>query len=186
MPIKKPEKQIGKSVHLKFYKKGAHGKTSMLADLNVTPMVDMLMMLVVFLLMSFSASGEILFITKDITLPKAYNSVALDRAPVIAVSGTSIALEGELVMRTGDVDERWYSDWKLPPVIERLERMRRLTQEANPDKPFKGDVIIQSDGQVQFSVIKMVMFSCAQAGYINVNFAVQKGGKLVAAPAPGA
>lgn len=186
MPVKKPQKQIGKSVSLRFYKKSAHGKASMLADLNVTPMVDMLMMLVVFLLMSFSASGEILFITKDITLPKAYNSVSLDRAPVIAVSATAIALEGELVMRTGDVDERWYSDWKLPPVIERLERMRRLSQEANPDKPFKGDVIIQSDGQVQFSVIKMVMFSCAQAGYVNVNFAVQKGGKLVPAPTPGA
>lgn len=181
MPVKKPQKQIGKSISLRFYKKGAHGKASMLADLNVTPMVDMLMMLVVFLLMSFSASGEILFISKDITLPKAYNSVTLDRAPVIAISAASVALEGELVMRTGDVDERWYSDWKLPPVIERLERMRRLAQEANPDRPFKGEVIIQSDGQVPFAVIKMVMFSCAQAGYVNVNFAVQKGGKAVVA-----
>ena len=185
MPVKKPQKQIGKTINLRFYKKSAHGKSSPIADLNVTPMVDMLTMLVIFLLMSFSASGEILFITKDIVLPKAYNSVQLDRAPVIAISGAAIALEGELVMRTGDVDERWYSDWKLPPVIERLERMRRLSQEANPDKPFKGDVIIQSDGQVQFSVIKMVMFSCAQAGYINVNFAVQKGGKVGAAAAEG-
>jgi biopolymer transport protein ExbD len=177
MPVSKPEKLLGSSVPFRFFKKMAHGKASPICDLNVTPMVDMLTMLVIFLLMSFSASGEMLFITKDIVLPKAYNSVGLDRAPVIAVSAANIALEGSLVMKTADCDERWYSDWKLPPVIERLEKLRKLARQANPDKAFDGQVIIQSDGLVPFQVIKMVMFSCAQAGYINVNFAVQKGGK---------
>ncbi len=176
MPIKKPDKRLGKSIKVKFAKRGAHGKASPIADLNVTPMVDMLTMLVIFLLMTFSATGEILFISKDIVLPQAYNSAELERAPVVAVSAKALAFEGEFVMNTADINERYFQDWNLPPLKERLENARKAWKADNPDKPFDGQVIIQSDSNVPFSVIKMIMFTCAQASYVGVNFAVQKSG----------
>ena len=36
---------------------------------------------------------------------------------------------------------------------------------------------IQADKQVPFKVIKRVMFSCQNAGYGNINFAVLDGGQ---------
>jgi len=174
MAVRKPKNVLGTSIKLKFAKKGGHGKSSPIADLNVTPMVDMLTMLVIFLLMTFSANGEILFMTKDISLPKAYNSVVLERAPVVAISAASIAFDGEPVMKTADANERWYADWKLTPLIRKLQKVRKTLAETNPDKPFDGQIIIQSDGNVPFAVIKMVMLSSATAGYMNVNFAVQR------------
>jgi len=174
MPIKKPQPGLRRSIKLKFAKAGGHGKAECIADLNVTPMVDMLTMLVIFLLMSFSSSGEILFISKDITLPMAYNAVELERAPVVAVSANEIAMEGSAIMLTEEANERTYKDGKLKPIVNKLKAMARDAKEFNPDKPFDGQVIIQSDQNVPFGVISMVMLSCAEAGYININYAVQK------------
>jgi biopolymer transport protein ExbD len=184
MLIKKPKKVLGESIGLKSVKKG-HGKASPISDLNVTPMVDMLTMLVIFLLMTFSASGEILFITKDIVLPKAFNAVVLDRAPVVALSANAIAMEGQLVMKTAEANERWYPDWRLPPVVRKLQQMAKDSREANPNKPFEGTVIVQSDGGVPFSVVKMIMTSCGEAGFFQINFAVQKAARAGEAPAEG-
>ena len=39
--------------------------------LNVTAMVDMMMVLVIFLVMNFNASGEMLFLSKDIKMAQA-------------------------------------------------------------------------------------------------------------------
>jgi biopolymer transport protein ExbD len=178
MPIKTPGKHSAKATSLKTVK-GAHGRKSVNAELNVTPMVDMLTVFVVFLLMTFSASGEILFISKEISLPTAYHSGSLERSPVISVSPISVSFQGEGVMDTPSVNARWYPDWKLGPLYDKLEWAKKKWREGHPDRTFGGEVIIQSDGDVQFEVIKLVMFTCAQAGYLNVSFAVQKGAATV-------
>jgi biopolymer transport protein ExbD len=51
-----------------------------------------------------------------------------------------------------------------------------LHNAANDSGAFKGDVNIQADRQVQFRVIKRVMYSCAQAGYGNIAFATMAAG----------
>ena len=58
----------------------------MFADLNITPLVDMFVILVLFLIANFSATGEILTMTKDIQLPEAANTEELVMAPVVMVS----------------------------------------------------------------------------------------------------
>jgi len=176
MPVKTPGKRSSKQTALKSLK-GGHGRASVVADLNVTPMVDMLTVFVIFLLMSFSATGEILYISKDITLPTAYHSGNLDRSPVIQISAAIVAFEGEGVMDTSAVSARWYPEWKLQPLYDRLDAAKKEWRERHPDGAFGGEVIVQSDSKVPFEVIKLVMFTCAQAGYLNVSFAVQKGGE---------
>ena len=49
----------------------------------------MMTMLVIFLLMSFSATGEILFVQKNIVLPDAQNWTDLERAPSSVSARTS-------------------------------------------------------------------------------------------------
>ena len=49
---------------------------------------------------------------------------------------------------------------------------------------FKGDVNIQASKEVQFKIIKRVMFSCATAGYQNINFAVTQSGGAAATLGP--
>jgi biopolymer transport protein ExbD len=177
MHIKKPGKVLGRTIKLKNMKMAmGHGKISPVSDLNVTPMVDMLTMLVIFLLMTFSATGEILFVTKDIILPPAYNAVELQRAPVISLSKAAVGFEGQFVLSTTDISETTYPDWNLTPLATYLDEERQSWSlaHASSGEEFKGEVIIQSDSEVPFSTLKFVMATCAKAKYLNMSFAIRQ------------
>jgi biopolymer transport protein ExbB len=179
-PIKAPGPHLKHHVGLGLRKgKGHHGKKSTFANLQLTPMIDMFIVVLIFLLMTFSASGEILFITKDIKLPFAERVEKLDRAPVIAISfpqedpsGGVITLDGSEVSTAKEVREDDSPDWKIAKLTEQLEVKKHNWKLTNPDKPFPGEVIVQADQNVDFKIIKKVMYSCGLAGYQNVHFAV--------------
>ena len=75
MPIHAPHAHLYHSVKLEVAKAklGHAGRKSPYAALNLVAYIDMMTMLVIFLLMSFSATGEILFVQKNIVLPDAQN-----------------------------------------------------------------------------------------------------------------
>lgn len=188
MAIKQPGSRIGSSVNMKGLKIGGKGhRKGMLFSLNLTPMIDMFSILVVFLLITFSATGEILFQTSDITLPKAYSSRALERVPIIGISKTVVIFEGEEVMKTPWVTEKNYPELKLPELSKILKASHDnyVRQHPMPADKAKADkwleeskqVIIQADEQVRFEVIRLVMTTAAIEGYSAINFAVGAKGK---------
>ena len=74
MPIHAPSRAASfKSIKLESAaaKVGKAGRKSVYEALNLVAYIDMMTMLVIFLLMSFSATGEILFVQKNIVLPEA-------------------------------------------------------------------------------------------------------------------
>ncbi|MBJ6763587.1 biopolymer transporter ExbD [Myxococcaceae bacterium JPH2] len=192
MAIKVPGKRYGKRLeHSKVFGHGGHGKKSGFADLLITPLVDMFVIIVLFLIANFSATGEVLMMTKDIQLPEAANVKEVEMHPVVMVSNEQVSVSGTIVGRVDDLTKDEYLN--IPALEERLRDMRKQFEDlhsmANSTDGFKGDVNIQANKDVEFRIIKRVMFSCATAGYNNINFAVlQRGGasadgKPAAAPA---
>ena len=179
MAIQAPGKRFGKRLqHSKVFAHGAGGHKSVFADLNVTPMVDMFVILVLFLIANFSATGEILAMQKDIQLPEASNTEELTLAPVVLVSKDEVLVSGTLIGRIEDLTRDDYLN--IPALEEKLRDMRKqfedLHNAANDAGAFKGEVNIQADKQVQFRIVKRVMFSCAAAGYGNISFATMLAG----------
>ena len=172
MAVHKPQKIIGRSIALKSAQKQMQNRSSRAAwaSLNLTAMVDMFTMIVVFLLANFSATGEVLFISKDIQLPKAEATTELIRAPVVSVSAKTIALEGEQVGDTDEIQQPTTSS--IPDLTGRLQDMRRADESMHPGMPFKGTMILQCDQGVPFAVVRKVMYAAAEAGYIDINYAV--------------
>src|SRR3982751_6207756 len=173
MGIKVPGKRMGKRFeHSKVFGHG-HGKKSVFADLLVTPLVDMFVIIVLFLIANFSATGEVLMMSKDISLPEAKNVQDIQSAPVVTISKTEVLLSGSLIGRVEDFTREEYLN--IPLLEEKLRDERKkfedLHSAANDSGAFKGDVNIQADKQCEFRIIKRVMFSCASAGYGNINFA---------------
>ncbi|MCA2980374.1 MAG: biopolymer transporter ExbD [Myxococcaceae bacterium] len=173
MAIEAPGKRYGKRLaHSKVFGH-PHGAKSVNADLNVTPLVDMFVILVLFLIANFSATGEILSMSKDIELPEAANTDELQIAPVVQVSKDQVIVSGTSVGRVEDLTREDYLN--IPALEEKLRDMKKqfedLHNAANDSGAFKGDVNIQADKKVQFRIIKRVMFSCAAAGYGNIAFA---------------
>jgi biopolymer transport protein ExbD len=180
MAIVSPGKRFGQRLeHSKIFGHGAiHGKKSVFADLNVTPLVDMFVILVLFLIANFSATGEILSISKDISLPEAANTEELTLAPSVLVSQDSVIVSGTMIGRVDDLTREEYLN--IPQLEEKLREMKKqfedLHNAANDSGAFKGDVNIQADKRVAFKIIKKVMFSCASAGYSNISFATMAAG----------
>lgn len=172
MPIKKPGPHLMSSIKLKTMKKHLEKKAGRGLDfsLNLTPMIDMFVVLVIFLLMTFSTSGEILFIQKDIELPSATMSDELSQAPVVIIGAGLVSIEGFRVGRIDDIAED--ENFEIADLSERLNNLKKNFQQLHPNEQFPGKIIIQGDKEVNFRVLKKVMFTCTSVGYTNINFAV--------------
>jgi biopolymer transport protein ExbD len=182
MPIRAPRPHLFDSINLEATKaKLSHaGRKSVNEALNLVAYIDMMTMLVIFLLMSFSATGEILFIQKNIVMPDAQNWTAMERAPVVGLSKDVVTLDGNQVASADELTkDSATGDAKISELYEKLIILKNNYKLLHPTDPFNGIVIIQADKGVEFKALKKVMYSAATAGYNNVNFAVKtkaKGG----------
>src|SRR5262245_12834837 len=146
MPIEVPGKRYSKRLQKsKIFGHGAHIRKSTFADLLITPLVDMFVIIVLFLIANFSATGEILNMTRDIQLPTASHVKELEVVPVVMISKNDVVLDGVLVGRLDDLTK---ADMLNIAELEDKLREKKKTFEdlhslANDGQPFKGDVNIQ-------------------------------------------
>ena len=173
-PGKRPGKRLSKSKV--FGSKFAKGGHSTNIELNLTSMIDVFVLLVIFLIQQFSADGDLLFMTDKIRMPEAANFEQIERAPVIQVSADDISIEGARVANVADIEGEEY--WNIPALEEKLRDQKKAYEmvRSGDGEGFKGDINIQADKAVPFKVVKRVMYSANQAGYFNINFAVLAGG----------
>jgi biopolymer transport protein ExbD len=178
MAIHRPGKVLLTKVPLKFVrsKVTGHGKKSLDHEIPLIPFIDFLVTLVVFLLTSFSASGELLAQQPNLKMPDAGNVVELEIKPVIAINPDVITLDGRRMADTRTLAQEARVE-RMEQLIQDLETLKRNWAILHPTDPFEGTVILQADKAIDFRVIKKVMFSCAQAGYANISFAVNRKGK---------
>lgn len=172
--LQKPGRRLMHHVGLKFVKKkvtggGSRGVTT---ALNLTPMIDYLLTVVIFLLMSFSASGEIPT-SKNVTLPMAENTLDMVTAPMVAINGSQILVNEIPVGSTRAVEEAGRVVPRIEELFTALKTMKEDWKKINPSgKEFPGVVILQVDKEVPALVVKSVFQTAATAGYPNVSFMV--------------
>lgn len=172
--IHKPGARLMHHVPLKFVfnKVSGHGARSPNASLNLVSFIDFLTVTVIFLLSSFSASGEIA-LDKNVHLPKAENVEDIVDAPMVAVNGSQILVDGVQAGSTRAVEELGRMQ-KIDELFAMLKSKRELWKQVQPNKPFPGVCILQIDQNVPALVVKSVFQTAAFAGYPNVSFMVGK------------
>jgi biopolymer transport protein ExbD len=170
--IHQPGKRLMHHVPLKFVwnKAAGHGKKSVGAALNLVSFIDFLVVTVIFLLMSFSASGE-MTVDKNVKLPKAENVEDIIDAPMIAVNGNQILVDGTLAGSTRAIEELGRLQ-RIDELFTLLKNKRELWKQLQPQKPFPGVCVLQVDQNVPALFVKSVFQTAAFAGYPNVSFMV--------------
>ena len=183
--IKQPGRRLMHHVPLKFVQKKVSGGGSRNpnAPLNLTAFIDFLITILVFLLMSFSASGEIP-VDKNTRLPSAENTVDMVDAPMVAITGTQIMVDGTNAGSTRAIEEAGRL-MKVDELHSVLKNKRELWKQLNPGKTFPGVVVLQVDKRVPALVVKSVFQTAAFAGYPNVSFMVSSLPKTDKGPAGG-
>ena len=177
MSIHAPGRRLLHEIPLKFVHDRVAGGGRKATDVSIAliPFIDFLVVLVVFLLTSFSATGELLAQRPNLVMPTAANVVDLDIAPVIAIDPAVVTLDGRRMADTRTLADNPQLE-RIEQLVQDLQTLQRNWSVLHPREPFQGVVVLQADRGVDFRVVKKVMFSAAQAGYTNVSFAVNQGG----------
>lgn len=146
--------------------------------LNVTALVDMMMVLVIFLVMNFNASGEMLFLSKDIKMPQASHGDEVTRVPIIAISNKNqLYFEGVILTDLNNIDQN-DPNWRIAELEEKLVDNRQRVEAigkrewASPEEDPTTTVNVQSDKDTDFKLLKRVLYTCEQAGYGRIRLAV--------------
>ena len=99
MPVHSAGPRLYKSIPFKHLGKGSAtgGPRASNVALNLVPFVDTMTILVCFLLMVFSSSGELLKAQKGLELPEAGRKDVLQEAPIITITKTEVSFMGTQV-----------------------------------------------------------------------------------------
>lgn len=173
-PISVPGRVLLHRVPLAFVRRKVigHGGRSLNQELPLIPFIDFLLCIVLFLLASFSASGE-LPVDKNVKLPSAQNVLDMVEAPMVAITGTQILVDGIPSGSTRAIEEANRLQ-RVDELFNVLKAKRELWKQVNPGKPFPGVAILQVDKRVTALVVKSVFQTAAFAGFPNISFMTKR------------
>jgi biopolymer transport protein ExbD len=138
--------------------KGAKNKKPIFEGLMLTSLVDAFSILVVFLLLNFSSSDDILSLTKGTELPMAAQHQELKKNTVVKI------LEGKLYVGELEVTK----DSLLAALIDLRKQMNEAAGGVLEDFA----ITIQADRRVKYAELNSIVSACAQAGFSDLHFAV--------------
>ena len=176
-PIEQPGRRLLGDIPLEFVRKkvAGHLRRSSNHEIPLIPFIDFLLCIVLFLLASFSATGE-LPIDKNIKLPSAENVMDMVEAPMIAVTGTQILVDGVPAGSTRAIEEANRLQ-RVDELFNILKNKRELWKQINPGRDFPGVAVLQVDRRVPALIVKSVFQTSAFAGYPNISFMCGRLGK---------
>ena len=156
------------------------------AKLNITSMMDMFTIMLFFLLKSFSSQGQLVTPAEGLNMPQSTVEKAAVQALGMEVSlphvnsktgkteKGKVTIEGKPVVTIQEIKaKQGFLIEELQEVLERYsseaEKMSRIL-----GKEFKGDINIQADTGLEYSVLTKIMFTCGRSGFPNMNLMVYK------------
>ena len=148
--------------------------------IQITSMVDMFVIILVFLLKSYSTSPVNINPSKDLTLP--VSSALQDPEDVLKmlVSKQGVFVDDKQVVAfedgqfaARDIDSADASF--IPTLFKELDAKAKSTQDIaklNDTVNFDGRVLVQADRDLPYAMLQKVMYTSMLAGYANVKLAV--------------
>lgn len=156
-------------------------------SLNLYPMLDVFSILIVFLLMNFSVSGESSEANANLELPVSAVKLSLDSAATVSVTKSEILLQGgisiPLTANNQDVVEAYKKDGQgaIRKAYDEFKRLKAQNETLKNRQKNLGlsnadvsTLIMESDKVIPYRIIKRILASAQQAEFIAWKFAVQK------------
>ena len=135
---------------------GGKRKGGLLAIVMLTSLVDAFSILVIYLLVSSSNSGEMLYISKDMQLPDAVQTNVLERNTLIKIEKGKYFIENQEIKKDSLVSS-------LIEIRKNLEKTGDKTKEA---------ITIQADKRASYDLLNSVILASSHAGFSDIKFAV--------------
>ena len=146
-------------------------------ELNITAMMDMMTIILVFLIKSYSASSINVTSSEDVRPPVSTTRTTPKDTIAITVTPKSILVgdkkKVELVnmaVKPGDLDGKRILplDAALSKEVEKL----KYIAERNPNAPFNHEVAIIGDKRIPYELLSSVLYTAGQNELENFRFVV--------------
>ena len=139
-------------------------------DVDITSLLDILTILLVFLLMSYNASDLQLDVTKGLEMADSDSKVMTRFAPVVQVNK-----ESKVFLNNKEIG-RLPASGSLVVLTEKLKEERAKTEEKNKTLKQQYNVELVNlvfDKEMDYSIVQRVMHDSALAGYSQFKFIVK-------------
>jgi biopolymer transport protein ExbD len=151
-------------------------------DLNITPMMDMMTIILVFLLKTFTSTTNLITQDQNLLLAPSMTRMTVKQAVPITITKQWVLVEGEPVapINGGKIDPALKRDgengYYVTPLVEHLTKVsnkERKVAELTKVK-FDGELMIVADKNTPYRLLTEILYSCGQAGYANYRLLVLK------------
>lgn len=122
------------------------------AKLQLTSLVDVMTILLVFLLKSFSAEGNMITQSKDLHLPVSSSQTPAEMIKSVKVTKSSILVDDSVLIPISSFKNN--DSVLISPLLNYFKAHTSTNKE----------IMIESDKDQPFDVIKKVMATCSKAG----------------------
>lgn len=146
-------------------------------ELNITAMMDLMTIILVFLIKSFSASSITVTASEDVRLPlSAARATPKDTVAITLTSKSIMVGDRRKVELTNGVIKASDLNGKLILPLDaalktEVEKLKKIA-ERNPTAPFNHEVSIIGDKRVSYDLLSSVLYTAGQNELENFRFII--------------
>ena len=158
----------------RLIRKRGNRKKKEVLDLDITSLLDILVIMLVFLLNSYNSSGIILNVPKGVILPKSESQNLNTNGVVVQVSPDMIWVDDKeiLDLKKDNVGRSGIIAPLFDELVAKKNLVKQIEKSAENANKFSGNVNMIIDKTVRYSFIRRLMFTSAEAGYKQYKFVV--------------
>ncbi len=143
------------------------------SELNLTAMMDMMTILVVFLLKNYATAPENVTISETLSPPRSSSKIPIEAAVTITITKEGLLVDNEQVAAVdlvkGEVigDTAATKNAPIAPLADLLDRkvadMKRL--ESMGGAPFEGKILVVADEKTPYAMLMRVLYTAGLAQF---------------------
>jgi biopolymer transport protein ExbD len=138
--------------------------TQLQGTLNMNSMMDMMTIILLFLLKSYSTTGALATQSESLKLPESVRTAKPKKELNVSVAKDAILVNEQIVLQTADVTP---NEVLIPQLGLKLREYAQSQKdlEIEVGKEFTHEVIIQGDESISYELLFRVMYTCGQSEF---------------------
>jgi biopolymer transport protein ExbD len=149
-------------------------------DVDITSLLDILTILLLFLVASNSFTGEVINVIPDLTLAKSETRSPNQAGVIIQVSQKELWVDNIKLLDLEENDSQSIvfdqGGRRIVPLFNELvkkkDEINAINKEVPKAKEFSGIANLVFDEKLRYDLVKKVMYTAAEAGFVEYKFIV--------------
>ena len=131
------------------------------SPLILTPLIDVFSILVVYLLLNFSVTQEMPYMSKEINLPLAKNGIELENHVIVKFKNGKYFIEEDEVL--------------VHKLVEKLLERQSQSNFNKKSVSLSTTLVVQADRKEKYKYLNEIVLAANQTGYSDIKFVVLSG-----------